>query len=141
MPVEFNIQVLRHWFYDQASLGIMKLKSTFACLTLEDTARALGVKVYGKTAIPEGRFRVIIDQSVRFNRRMPHVLDVPGFSGIRIHAGNTDKDTEGCILVGFARDGDKIYESARAFEYVFKAIDEAIMRGEEVWLEVKNEII
>ena len=57
-------------------------------------------KIYGKTAIPCGRYKVIVNLSRKLKRRLPLLLDVPGFEGIRIHGGKNETHTEGCILVG-----------------------------------------
>ena len=105
--------------------------------TLEDQVRPAGVKVDGETAIPFGRYRVIIDMSTRFKRMMPHILDVPGFVGVRIHKGNTELQTEGCILVGMNADDKEIYNCEPAFEKVYDAIYAAIAKDEEVWLTIK----
>lgn len=97
------------------------------CFTLEDPVREQGVKVQNKTAIPAGRYRVVIDWSNRFKRMMPHILDVPNFTGIRIHAGNTAEDTSGCILVGGAIDQKnhviKPGTSRPAYDRLFKKLE------------------
>jgi hypothetical protein len=108
---------------------------------LEDKDRFLetgGVKVPKETAIPRGKYRVIIDWSNRFQRSMPHVLDVPQFDGIRIHAGNTPADTEGCILLGMEYDPSQkiILKSKIAFDDFYVKLLSAINKGEEVTLEI-----
>lgn len=133
-----NLTVVRQWFYPHASLGLLKINDTYTCFTLEDAARAEGVKICGSTAIPPGKYAVVIDHSERFGKEMPHVLNVPMFEGIRIHAGNTDQDTSGCILVGLSRAGDKIFDSRKAYDMVFEKIRQALDQKEEVWLEVVN---
>jgi hypothetical protein len=95
-----NLYVLRTNYNEECTIGLMLINDTVFGYTLEDVVRPNNSpKVYGKTAIPSGRYQVIVNTSSRFNRPMPLLLNVPGFSGIRIHGGNTDKDTEGCILV------------------------------------------
>lgn len=100
-----NLRLTRTRFGPNSTLGELTITSakgagdSFTCWTLEDQVRT-GPKVPGATAIPEGSYDVVITMSARFKRRMPLLLDVPNFSGIRIHAGNTAADTEGCILVG-----------------------------------------
>lgn len=106
--------------------------------TLEDTVREAGAaKVYGKTAIPAGMYRVIITHSPKFGRQMPLLVDVPGYEAIRIHPGNTEVDTEGCILVGTTRTADAISNSRTAFGELFPLIEEAV-RGAGCWIEVRD---
>jgi hypothetical protein len=81
-----------------ATLGKLGIDGKFFCYTLEDEFRT--VKVFGETRIPAGTYNVLWTPSARFGREMLLIDMVPGFSGIRIHAGNTEKDTSGCILVG-----------------------------------------
>ena len=112
-----------------------RLYVTPECWTLEDEVRD-GLKIPGQTAIPAGRYRVKMTQSVRFNRMLPEVCDVPGFTYIRIHAGNTAADTAGCILVGTDRTDDMILHSRVALDRLCQKIHDAEARGEDVWLTV-----
>ena len=92
------------------TIGNLYIDGEFLCNTLEDTDRGLHqdmplseikrIKVANETAIPTGTYKVIVNQSPKFGRLLPRLLDVPGFDGILIHRGNTDKDTSGCPLVG-----------------------------------------
>ena len=110
----------------------------YLCDTLEPKRRNLKKekKVPGRTAIPEGRYRILITKSYRFQRWLPLLLDVPGFSGIRIHAGNTPGDTAGCILPGYNRKKGMVVNSRSALQKVMFEITAAIDRGEEVWITV-----
>jgi len=103
--------------------GSLLVDGVFECYTLEDVVR--DKKIHGETAIPAGTYKVIIDMSNRFKRLLPLVVDVPGFAGIRIHPGNTDKDTEGCILVGTSRSKDFVGNSRVAFDALFKKMQAA----------------
>jgi hypothetical protein len=122
-----KIDICREDFTDKSTVGKMFVDGVFECFTLEDVVRN-GPKVYGATAIPVGTYSVIIDFSGHFQKELPRILDVPGFEGIRIHCGNTDKDTEGCILLGRTREEDFVGESKLAFASFFpklRAVGEA----------------
>lgn len=82
------------------TIGHLIINGGVFCHTLEDVVRPKGMaKVHGKTAIPAGRYRVILTYSNRFQRIMPLLVEVPYFEGVRMHGGNTHEDTDGCILV------------------------------------------
>ncbi|OGT02846.1 MAG: hypothetical protein A2143_05805 [Gallionellales bacterium RBG_16_57_15] len=97
-------------------------------------------KIDGETAIPVGRYRVVIDMSTRFKKMMLHLLDVKGFAGIRVHSGNTSHDTEGCLITGStcSEAEGEVYGSRKARDALFAAVDAALGRGEEVWWEVSG---
>jgi hypothetical protein len=89
---------------DHYTIGKLYCNGRCFCDTLEDTVRVLGKngegKIFGETAIPEGTYKIVITYSQRFKCKLPLLVDVPFFTGIRIHAGNSASDTHGCILVG-----------------------------------------
>jgi hypothetical protein len=118
-----KLTVKRLWPFPSCTIGQLYVDGLPECYTLEDTVRPHGEKVPGKTAIPEGEYRVIITESQRFGRRLPILLDVPNFSGIRIHAGNTMDDTEGCILVGETRGHNCIGCSRAALEKLMAKLE------------------
>ena len=88
-------------------------------------------------AIPEGHYAVVISWSEKFRQWLPILLGVPGFKGIRIHAGNTVEDTQGCILVGENRRKGMVLNSRRWLRRLKQLIVEAKERGEPVWITVK----
>lgn len=114
------------------------------CYTLEDVIRQVAGKpvsdwkIPKQSAIPTGRYEVIITKSKRFGFETPILLNVDGFDAIRIHKGNTDADTEGCILVGRIRDrrGEAILESKLAFDALVPKIRESILKGEKVFITI-----
>ena len=112
----------------------------YICDTLEPTWRDYahgGRKIKGCSAIPEGRYAVVISYSPKFQQWLPILLGVPNFSGIRIHAGNTAKDTEGCILVGKNREVGKVLDSRKWLNGVKRKIVAAKERGEAVWITIE----
>lgn len=122
---------------DNYTIGRLSIDGKYVCDTLEDKVREPGVKVAGKTAIPAGRYRVIVNVSPKFGRELPRLLDVPGFEGILIHRGNTPEDTAGCILVGENRAKGKVLNSTPYELRLVELIKDAIERKEEVWITVE----
>ena len=119
------IEVKRFEFKDTHTIGKLYIDGVYECYTLEDVVKN-GSKVIGKTAIPTGEYKVIIDASVRFKQDMPHILDVPNFTGVRIHSGNTSAHTEGCILLGTTwSGGDFIGNSKSAYKKFFDKLKQA----------------
>ena len=126
---------------DEYSTGIAE---RYFCDTLEPTWRdyANGAyKVKGRSAIPEGRYAVVISYSPKFKQWLPILLGGPEFNrkwqGIRIHAGNTSEDTEGCILVGKNREVGKVLDSRILVKRLKQKIVEAKDKGEAVWITIK----
>lgn len=114
--------------------GELFVDDVFECYTLEDIPREK--KVYGKTAIPSGHYRVIINRSNRFKKLMPLLLNVPNFEGIRIHKGNTAIDTDGCILVGKTKAKDFLGQSAKAYAPLFAKMRAAIANKEIITIDI-----
>ncbi len=96
-----ELTLVRNEFNENFTLGELFIDSVHFCYTVEDKVR--DVKIKAVTAIPYGRYKVILNMSNRFKKIMPLLLDVPFFEGVRIHSGNTSADTEGCIILGMAR--------------------------------------
>ena len=107
------------------------------CDTLEPTWRDYKggeMKIPKKSAIPEGSYRVVVTKSRRFQKYLPLLVGVPGFEGVRIHAGNTSRDTEGCILVGQNLQVGKVLWSRITLEKLMKLIE----NEKEIYIIIKN---
>ena len=105
--------------------------------TLEPTWRNYKcgeMKIPKKSAVPEGTYRVVITKSQRFGKYLPLLVGVPGFEGVRIHSGNTSRDTEGCILVGQNLQVGKVLWSRITLEKLMKLIE----NEKEIFLIIKN---
>lgn len=128
----------RHTYLPNATLGSLYWQETIKeCDTLEDTVRPPGEKVQHSTAIPAGTYQVVIDMSQRFKRLLPRLLNVPGFEGIRIHAGNTEQDTSGCILVGQAVPSGQLICSRDTFDDFFQKLT-LILQIDKVTLTIQD---
>lgn len=118
------------------TIGNLSINGAYVCDTLEPTEREGGTKIKGKTAIPKGRYKVIISYSNKFKKSLPLLLNVPNFEGVRIHSGNDQNDTEGCILCGVNKRVGKVLDSRKWTEYVIGRIRIALEDHEEVWIEI-----
>lgn len=140
----------REHFNDVCTIGSLKIVGDDIQLyTLEDVDRKLSqtddlgaiskIKVFGKTAIPYGRYEVIMTYSNRFKQAMPLLLGVNGFEGVRIHSGNTDADTLGCILCGYSKDvlNNRILNSRAAIAELYMVISEAVKK-EKVFITISK---
>lgn len=117
------------------TIGKLYIDGEYFCDTLEDKDRGLTdsmsvseiskLKIKGETAIPTGKYKVTVTYSNRFKKMMPLINDVKGFEGIRIHSGNTDKDTEGCILVGFNKIKGNVINSRDTYNKLFSILSKS----------------
>lgn len=122
----------RNTMTDRSTIGDLFLDGKFQCYTLELTCRK---QVGVKNCIPAGKYEVQITYSTRFKRDMPLLLDVPGYEGIRIHTGNSESNTDGCILVGNSKTNDWVGESVAAFNDLYPKIEERLKLG-KLYIEI-----
>jgi hypothetical protein len=126
-----EIKVVRKYFSDRTTIGELFIDGIFFCYTLEDMVRQ--VKVKHETAIPYGTYDLSLVYSSKYGKKVPSILNVPGFAGILIHPGNTIADTSGCLLVGFekSKDGNSILQSKVAFAAFLDRINKSIASGQK----------
>jgi len=115
-----NLLVIREEFYRNTTIGKLFINGEFFCHTLEDAIRGEGIKIPAFTGIPAGEYDVKLSNSSRFQRLMPMVYTEINeyeikkggieFKGVRIHGGNTHRNTEGCILVAHNRVDDEVIQ-------------------------------
>ena len=131
---------------NKSTIGELTVNGVFECFILEDKDRGLRkdmpiselivMKIKARTAIPTGRYEIVVSFSDKFQKMLPLLLDVPAFAGIRIHPGNTDANTEGCLLPGKTKFPDMIGSSRVAFTALFDKIKAALQR-EKIFITVK----
>lgn len=142
-----ELVVERNWKKTNYTIGNFFINGKKICNSLEDRDRGLTqsmslesikrIKQFGETAIPTGTYNVRITYSPKYKRDMPLIENVKGFDGIRIHSGNTPKDTLGCLLLGKNTEVGKITQSRATCEIVYKEIQNALDRGEKVTLTIR----
>ena len=136
--VKMELKLIRKRLYKDSTIGELLIDGYFECYTLEDEVRPPGEKVPGETAISAGTYKLVIDKSDRFKCLMPHLLDVPMFTGVRIHSGNTDQDTEGCILVGSTIVNENFIGNSKvAFDQLFSKLKLTFDLGEEIRITIE----
>jgi len=130
----------RVWYTKYSTIGELSIDGKFECYILEDYDRLRHNrrKKHGETAIPRGTYEVRLTYSSRFKKTLPLLISVPRFRGIRIHAGNTAKDTEGCLLPGTTRSENSVGQSKRAFNKLFKKLEKAKRENKQITIEVKE---
>lgn len=137
MKLKLTRDILKETF----TLGKLSINGEEKYFTVEDKDRNLengGVKVKGQTAIPKGTYKVDITFSPKYKKKMPILLNVPQFTGVRIHSGNDIDDTEGCILVGMSRNETTgwISESRKAISELYPMLFAAYERNEPITIEI-----
>ena len=143
-----TITIVRKYKKEGYTIGTLSIDGETICNTLEPQDRGLTsampldelkkLKVKGKTAIPTGRYAVVMRMSGKFRARRAFLENVPGYVGVMIHEGNTKKDTEGCILVGWNTMRGQVTSSRKALGIVNERILKCLDTGECVGLEIKG---
>lgn len=153
-----EIVVNRKWKKPDYVIGQMFIDGEYVCDTLEDTDRGLTQsmkevtirrdKVYGKTAIPTGRYEIDMDTvSPKFGKKafymevcdgkVPRLKNVKGFDGILIHGGNTASDSNGCVLVGQNKQKGMVLNSRETFKKMYSILKSAHDKGEKIWIVIE----
>ena len=140
-----NLELIRKEFTDKSTIGELYINGKFFCFTLEDKDRGLQStdplilintkKIWGETAIPYGTYEVKLTMSNRFKRVLPILLNVKGYTGVRMHRGNTVEHSHGCPLVGYKKAYNTIFESTKAENDLMKELSKAT---ETIILEIKK---
>lgn len=135
-----ELKLNRIFLSSSATIGELWANNTHLCDTLEDRVRPEGEKIYGKTAIPEGTYEVKLTYSPRFKKILPEILNVPNFSGIRIHSLNKAEESEGCIGVGEwnGKDTNWISNSRIAFNELMSLLQKAANNKEKITITINN---
>ena len=147
------IEVHRHTFTEKSTIGTIKIGNR-SWSSIEDHDRGLNqdmslapiqkIKVYGQTCIPYGMYKVAITQSARFTKLKkrpvftPEILNVKGFSGIRIHPANLASQLEGCIAPGKKSLPDMVLDSRNAYAEILEIINATAKTGEDIWIDIKK---
>lgn len=127
-----RIKLVRKYRKENYTIGKLYLNGVYFCDTIEDRDRGLDdtmsveeilrLKKYGTTCIPYGTYKVQITYSPKYKKLMPLIVNVKGFSGIRIHSGNTAADTLGCLIVGKNTQVGMVTQSRKTYNELFSIL-------------------
>lgn len=151
-----EIKTDRKYKKETYTVSNMFVDGVWFCNVIEDRDRGLRsdqpisyirkVKVPSETAIPSGRYRVILSvQSAKFSKKskymwckgfLPRVMGVPGFDGILIHAGTSAADSAGCLIVGMNTEKGKVTSSMVTLKKLYEKMQAAVQAKETIWLTV-----
>lgn len=143
-----EILLIRENFTDDYTEGKLFINGVYICDTIEDCDRGLdssmseeeiaSKKVFGKTCIPTGRYKVIIDHSNKYGKDLIHILNVKCFNGIRMHSLNSADDSLGCIGPGVRTAPGWVSKSRDTYKVVHSKVEYALKRGDEVFITIKR---
>lgn len=135
----------RKYLKSNYTIGRLYINNKFFCNTLEDCVRDINkngifdcgeFKIKGHTAIPYGEYEIKVTYSPKFKRELPLLLNVPHFEGIRIHRGNTQDDSSGCLLVGENKKKGMVINSTIYEEKITKLIKNAQNKNEKITIKI-----
>lgn len=141
-----ELHLKRTYKGESYTIGHLYINDTYFCDTIEDKDRGLydymnvgeisGIKVKHETAIPYGRYKVTLSMSNHFKKVLPEIHNVKGFTGVRIHAGNTEQDSSGCLIVGENKVKGKVINSKMTMNKLMAFLESAVERNEEINLTI-----
>lgn len=155
--MQMELVVDRRWKKQSYTISNLTIDGKWFCNVLEDADRGLNdsmnierikeLKIPSITAIPRGTYEITLDvnspkySKVQFYRevcegKVPRLLNVKGFEGILIHAGNTDKDSSGCLLVGQNRVKGQVVNSRETFKKLYQLLKDRKSRGEKIIIKI-----
>jgi len=133
-----KLLLLRDVFTEISTTSRLYIDSEFECYVIEDKTREPGVKIPKLTAIPYGTYEIKLTYSPRFGKNMLEVINVPDFTGVRLHKGNWSIETDGCLLPGTSRSKDMVSGSKDAYDALFPKVCEAL-KTEKVFIEIRKD--
>lgn len=125
----------REEYTENSTIGQLTM-GNFVCYVLEDPVRK--EKIYGSTAIPAGRYRIVPHFNYGWKRIMPMLEEVKNYTGIFIHPGNTAVDTSGCLLPGLSKSVDTVVSSYPAYVTICEWLCSVWSRGVETWITIND---